>query len=100
MIDLDRIVLVEAREEDRFLDICKLCAINDDDNTYMILDKYTREVFGIIEYRKEEEGDSIHIDLIEVWKENREQGIARRVIEDLNGSYSITGNSVLESIGF
>ena len=100
MIDLDRIVLVEAREEDRFLDICKLCAINDDDNTYMILDKYTREVYGIIEYAVSKGGDSIHIDLIDVWKENRRQGIARRVIETLNKDYSITGDSVLNEIGF
>lgn len=99
-IDLDRIILAEATEEERFKDISKLCGIRDIDNVYMIIDKYTREVYGIIEYRKEEEGDNIHIDLIEVWKENREQGIARRVIEDLNSSYSITGDSILESIGF
>lgn len=69
-------------------------------DTYMIINKNTDEIYGVIEYTISKSKESVFIEYICVFEEYREKGIAKQIIEMFNKDYTIMGNSTIDALKF
>lgn len=100
LLALDRIVGSPRQKEYMNLLLSNIADKSGLKDLYMIIDRNTNDIYGIIEYTVSKSKKSVFIEHICIFKEYREKGIARNIIELLNKEYSIMGNSTLEALGF
>ena len=100
LLALDGIVGSPRQKEYMNLLLSKMADKSGLKDSYMIIDKNTNDIYGVIEYTVSKSKESVFIEHICVFEEYREKGIARKIIELLNKDYSIIGNSTLEALGF
>lgn len=96
MIKLERVLGNEKEKE--CVELLRFYAVENIDNSYLMYFDNIDIPVGVLEYR--EHGDSVHVDYICTFEGYRNQGIASCVIKTLNEDYAITGNSVIDALGF
>lgn len=100
LILLDEIIGNARQKEYMDLLLKTMADKNGLNDSYMIINKNTDEIYGIIEYTTSKSKESIFIEYICIFEEYREKGIAKQVINMLNKDFIIMGNSTIDALKF